>query len=73
MDMSSRIGPTAPGVIPPGAGGVVGFEDYGGISGGSDYHRAYQTSMLARFAPDTLAVSVRGSWDGMNFILCLKL
>ena len=59
----SRAGPTAPGVIPAGAGGVVGFEDYGGISGGSDYHRANQTSMLASFSPDTLAVNVRGSWD----------
>jgi hypothetical protein len=39
MDMNGRIGPTAPGVVPPGSGGVLGFEDYGGISGGSDYHR----------------------------------
>lgn len=61
--MSGRIGPTPQGQIPAGAGGVVGFEDYGGISGGSDYHRSYQTSMLARFAPDTLAKSVRGSWN----------
>ena len=63
MDRSSRIGATVAGVIPAGAGGVVGFEDYGGISGGSDYHRANQTSLLARFAPDTLARSVRASWD----------
>ena len=51
------------GIVPPGAGGVVGFEDYGGISGGSDYHKAHRTSMLARFNPDTLARSVRASWD----------
>lgn len=63
MDYTSRIGATTAGVIPPGAGGVVGFEDYGGISGGSDYHRAQSTSQLARFAPDTLARSVRASWD----------
>ena len=65
--MSGRIGPTPrQSQIPSGAGGVVGFEDYGGISGGSDYHRSYQTSMLARFAPDTLAKSVRGSWMEPN-------
>lgn len=63
MEYSSRIGPTVVGVIPPGAGGVVGFSDYGGISGGSDFHRAQSTSNLARFAPDTLARSVRLSWD----------
>lgn len=63
MDRSSRIGPTIAAAVPPGAGGVVGFEDYGGISGGSDYHRANQTSNLARFAPDTLGISVRASWD----------
>ena len=63
MEYVSRSGPVASGVIPEGAGGVLGFEDYGGISGGSDYHKAYATSMLARFAPDTLATSVRRSWD----------
>lgn len=62
--LSYGSGPVASGVIPPGAGGVVGFEDFSsGISGGSDYHRAYETSMMARFAPDTLAASVRRSWD----------
>lgn len=80
MDYNSRVGPTVVGVIPPGAGGVVGFADFGGISGGStllftrylannplptqgDYHRANATSQMARFAPDTLARSVRASWD----------
>jgi len=62
--LSHRSGPVASGVIPSGAGGIVGFEDFSsGISGGSDYHRAYETSMMARFAPDTLAASVRRSWD----------
>ena len=63
MEYSSRVGPTVAGVIPPGAGGVVGFSDYGGISGGSDFHRANAVSQMARFAPDTLARSVRASWD----------
>jgi hypothetical protein len=61
MDISRRTGPTRPGIIPPGAGGVVGFEDYGGISGGSDYHRAFQTSLLARFNPEALQnIATRG-------------
>lgn len=63
MEYVSRYGPVAAGVIPSGAGGPVAFEDYGGISGGSDYHKAYATSMMARFAPDTLAESMRRSWD----------
>jgi hypothetical protein len=63
MEYVSRYGPVSAGIVPPGAGGQVAFEDYGGISGGSDYHKAYATSMLARFAPDTLAASVRRSWD----------
>ena len=63
MDRTSRVGSTVAGVIPPGAGGVVGYEDFGGISGGSDYHRAHMTSMMARFNPDALARSVRASWD----------
>lgn len=63
MEYVSRAGPVASGVVPEGAGGVVGFEDYGGISGGSDYNKAYATSMMARFAPETLAASVRRSWD----------
>lgn len=63
MDVQARTGPVASGIVPEGAGGVLGFEDYGGIAGGSDYYHAYQTSMLARFAPDTLAQSVRRSWD----------
>ena len=63
MESVSRFGPVASGVVPEGAGGVLGFEDYGGISGGADYYKSYQTSMMARFAPDTLAVNVRRSWD----------
>ena len=63
MYSRSRSGPTNPGIIPMGAGGVVDDAEYGGISSGSDYHHAYQTSMMARFAPDMLAKSVRGTFD----------
>lgn len=63
MEYVSRAGPVAAGVVPEGAGGVLGFDDYGGISGGSDYHKSWATSQLARFAPDTLATSVRRSWE----------
>ncbi|MDR3540730.1 MAG: hypothetical protein P4L69_07130 [Desulfosporosinus sp.] len=59
----SRAGPVQAGYMPPGAGGVVGFEDFGGISGGADWTKAYNTSIMARFAPDTLAASVRRSFD----------
>jgi hypothetical protein len=31
--------------------------------GGSDYYRAYRESEMARMAPDTLARSVRSTWD----------
>jgi hypothetical protein len=55
--------PIQAGVMPAGAGGVVGFEDYGGISGGDSYHKAWHVAQLARFDPDTLAKSVRQSWD----------
>lgn len=64
MEYVSRSGPVASGAMPAGAGGVVGFEDYTtGVSGGQAYQRAYQTSLLARFAPDTLARSVRATDD----------
>ena len=56
-------GPVQAGVVPPGAGGVIGFEDFGGISSGADWDKAYNTSILARFAPDTLAASVRRTFD----------
>lgn len=63
MEYVSRAGPVEAGVIPPGAGGIIGFQDFGGISGGADWEKAYNTSILARFAPDTLAASVRRSFD----------
>lgn len=63
MEYVSRSGPVQSGIIPMGAGGVVGFGDYGGVSGGDSYHKAYQTSLAVRMAPDTIAKSVRASWD----------
>lgn len=63
MEYVSRAGPVESGIMPPGAGGIIGFEDFGGISGGADYAKAYNTSILARFAPDTLATSMRRSFD----------
>lgn len=66
MEYVSRAGPVQAGIIPPGAGGIIGFEDFGGISGGADWEKAYNTSILARFAPDTLAASVRRSFVRLN-------
>ena len=64
MEYISRSGPVAAGAMPAGAGGVVGFEDYStGVSGGQAYQRAHQTSLMARFAPDTLARSMRATED----------
>lgn len=66
MEYISRKKTTTPiqaGVMPAGAGGVVDYDDYGGISGGDSYHKAWHVAQLARFDPDTLAKSVRASWD----------
>ena len=63
MEYVSRTGPVEVGIMPPGAGGIIGFEDFGGISGGADWEKAYQTSIAARFAPDTLRQSMRRSFD----------
>jgi hypothetical protein len=61
--IESRYGPVAPGTVPGEKGGYLGFSDYGGISGGNDYERAQRTSLMARFAPDTLQRSVRSQFD----------
>lgn len=64
MEMiEARYGSVAPGVVPAEKGGYLGFSDYGGISGGNDYQRAQRTSLMARFAPDTLAKEVRAQFD----------
>ena len=63
MEYTSRAGPIEAGIAPPGAGGVIGFDDFGGISGGADWSKAYNTSILARFAPDTLRASMKRSFD----------
>lgn len=61
--IESRYSSVAPGIIPAEKGGYLGFSDYGGISGGNDYQRAQRTSLMARFAPDTLAKEVRAQFD----------
>lgn len=57
-----RLGPQKPPQIPPGAGGVLRSFSYSGLNGNSEFANAYNTSIQARFQPDTLAKSVRNSW-----------
>jgi hypothetical protein len=61
--IESRYGPVSAGIVPANAGAYMGFDDYGGISGGNDYQRSQNVSLMARFAPDTLKREVRKQFD----------
>lgn len=61
--IEARYGPVQSGIVPANAGAYTGFEDYSGISGGNEYQHSQNVSLLARFAPDTLARQVRKQFD----------
>lgn len=56
-------GASLPGGFTEFNGSYTTSEQHPGILGGPEYYRAYRESELARMAPDTLARSVKSTWD----------